>query len=151
MGEYLFYKGRMAEGVSYVRDAINSTPRIISTSEFKALIKNFPFLQDTLSIFVENGMAGLSPLQRAKKAYILRQYDHLSDANKLLKSVTLEMPSLSIPWLQLGDTAKYMFLTYGLSNVKNMQLRLNLEVDKLDDFFWSSYLPKAEQWYGSFE
>jgi hypothetical protein len=78
--------------------------------------------------------------ESAKWGFILNKLGEKEESIHLLQRSVVELPNLSVPWLILGDTQKYNFLTYGLLINKKIYIKdSNFKSFSLYDLFKSTY------------
>lgn len=149
LGDIDYRQGNIDATRACWRDAVYYTPRVMH-------IENVAALAATDSTFRRQLMSLKSklhtPQDKARYGYILYHLGCKAQAKAYLMSAVGELPNLATPWLLLGDTGKYRFLTNGIgyNPVNDDDAAAAAMVAECDEWalFDAAYRVRFKNWYG---
>lgn len=132
--------GDTANAIAHLSKSVLLAPKILLSNEFKALAdKDSGFFLLLKNSLLETETSNLSPQDEARVGFVLNHFGHKEMAETLLKSAVEKMPSLSTPWLLLGDTAKYVYLSGGAYQGENHRVGITDDKFTVISMFKSTY------------
>ncbi|MBE6262786.1 MAG: O-antigen ligase family protein [Prevotella sp.] len=142
-GNAFMQLGKKSKAVAFWKKSIILYPRLLLCKECLN-IKNKDYMLfnnlKTELIKSYHKMKKNRGKESAKWGFILNKLGEKEESIHLLQRSVVELPNLSVPWLILGDTQKYNFLTYGLLINKKIYIKdSNFKSFSLYDLFKSTY------------
>ncbi|WP_302576152.1 O-antigen ligase [uncultured Duncaniella sp.] len=148
-GVELYNDNSFSKAIEFISYSVLNQPSFIHSSLLNNILKNDSIFADSLRVdLIQKGLPiDNNPKTMAKYGYILKYYN-IPEADYWLYTAVNKMPSLSIPWLLLGNSSKFKFLTSvgddpHAINAINLFNEFDL-VDKLQN----EYLYRFMYWYG---
>ncbi len=151
LSEVYYQKGKKAEAVDPLVQAVRYMPRLLSGRYMLRLQQtDMTFYQ-----IVKGHIGALRPvtddtsIDYARYGYIARWCGNNEISDVFLRIAVSGLPNLATPWLLLGDEDKYRLLLYGAfhKDLLSTELPENKTVDE-DEQFLLYYSPKFINWYG---
>lgn len=153
------------ESSYYLKRILSIAPKFINNNVIKEIKKiDYSFYNNIItSILSQEPSFSDPPQQLATFGYIAYYSGKDNLAKKFLKKSLLELPSLSTPWLLLGNIMenegkqdeaiilfkRYTLLLNGAFHINHSEL-LNTEQDfDENEYIWKDYILKFDDWYKS--
>lgn len=143
LGNVYLRKNDTSTAIELIAKAINLQPKIINSEDFLEIIKSDSATYNKLKNTVINSVYNLNtPQDRARMGFVYQNLGLADQAKLFLKSAVDEMPSLSTPWLLLGDTVKYNLLTRGAFQGEDHKITIPTENFSVYEMFCKTYIDR---------
>ena len=149
LGDIDYRQGNIDAARTCWRDALYYTPRVLHIENVAALAATDSTFRRQLTSLKSKLH---TPQDKARYGYILYHLGCKAQAKAYLMSAVGELPNLATPWLLLGDTGKYRFLTNGIgyNPVNDDDAAAAAMVAECDEWalFDAAYRVRFKNWYG---
>ena len=149
LGDIDYRQGNIDATRACWRDAVYYTPRVMHIENVAALAATDSTFRRQLTSLKSKLH---TPQDKARYGYILYHLGCKAQAKAYLMSSVGELPNLATPWLLLGDTGKYRFLTNGIgyNPVNDDDAAAAAMVAECDEWalFDAAYRVRFKNWYG---
>ena len=141
LGKTYCKRGDTTTAISYLKKSVLLAPKILDSKDFISMSKNDTILYNKLiNNILKTNVICNSPQDYARIGFILNRYGDKQRSKIMLKNAVEKMPSLSTPWLLLGDTAKYNLLTNGAFQGENHKIIISEKEFSVYDMFYQTYI-----------
>lgn len=143
-----YSSGDTIEAVQLLHEAVLRMPSLLHSDFLNEMLKDDPVIAESLRVKLisESNLKTSDPKDTAKYGYILSYYD-IPEGKLFLWQAIKKNPSLSTPWLLLGDLQKYSFLNYSGHTMSSPSTNHFQEYD-LYECLCRYYAIKVKVWYG---
>lgn len=141
--------GAVVEAGRLMSAALLQSPKLAGTADFAGMMARDSSFTACVLARVDSGIAVDTPVECALYGYLLYHTGRRDRAVGYLKSAVDDMPALRVPWLLLGDTARYDMLARG-AVVPDAVVRTvpDTAMESVLDIVVEQYYPRAAAWYG---